>query len=90
LRWTTLQCSLATLGYGTSVVVLFLLQAITDKVIESGTGIGTHMLYHLWIQSSLETGNPFSIGGNHVRSITTQVVKGMQILSHGFGALIQC
>jgi hypothetical protein len=31
------------------IVVLFLLQIITDKVIESGTGTGTHMLHHLWI-----------------------------------------
>jgi hypothetical protein len=29
------------------VVVLLLFQTITDKVIESGAGIGTHMLHHL-------------------------------------------
>jgi hypothetical protein len=78
-----------TLGCDTGVVVLFLLQAITDKVIESGAGIGTHMLHHLWIQSSLETSNSFSICVNHVRGITAQVVEGMQILRHSFGALIQ-
>jgi hypothetical protein len=47
------------------------------------------MLHHLWIQSSLETSNSLSIYVNHVRSITAQVVEGMQILRHGFGALIQ-
>ena len=47
------------------------------------------MLHHLWIESSLETGDSLSIGVNHVGSITTQVVEGMQILRHGFRALIQ-
>ena len=47
------------------------------------------MLHHLWIESSLETGDSLSIGVNHVGSIATQVVEGMQILRHGFGALIQ-
>jgi hypothetical protein len=72
------------LGCGTGVIVLFLLQAITDKVIESGTVIGTHMLHHFWIQFSLETSNSFSICINHIRSITAQVVEDMQILHHGF------
>jgi hypothetical protein len=78
------------LGCGTGVVVLFLLQTITDEVIESGTGVGIHMLHHLWIESSLETGNSFSISVNHIGGITAQVVEGMQILHHSFGALIQC
>jgi hypothetical protein len=78
-----------TLGCGTSVIVLFLLQAITDKVIESGAGVGTHILHHLWIQSSLETDNSLSICVNHVGSITTQVVESVHILRHDFDALIQ-
>jgi hypothetical protein len=41
------------------IVVLFLLQTITDEVIESGAVVGAHMLHHLWIESSLETGNRF-------------------------------
>jgi hypothetical protein len=51
-------------------------------------GIGTHMFHHFWIQSSLKTSNSLSIYVNHVRSRTTQVVEGIQILRHGFGALI--
>ena len=47
------------------------------------------MLHHLWIESSLETGDSLSIGVNLVGSIATQVVEGMQILRHGFGALIR-
>ena len=47
------------------------------------------MLHHFWIESPLETGYSLSIGVSHVRSITTQVVEGMQILRHGFGALIR-
>jgi hypothetical protein len=76
------------LGCGTGIVVLFLLQTITDEVIESGAVVGAHMLHHLWIESSLETSNPFCIGVNHIRSITAQVVEGMQIPRHSFGALI--
>jgi hypothetical protein len=72
-----------------SYLVLFLLQTITDKVIESVAGIDTHTLYHLWIQFSLKTDNSLSICVNHVRSITTQVVESMQILIHDLGALIQ-
>jgi hypothetical protein len=47
------------------------------------------MLHHFWIQSSLETGNSLSIRVNYIRSITAQVVEGMQILRHYFGVLIQ-
>jgi hypothetical protein len=61
-----------------------LLQAITNKVIESDAVIGTHMLHHFWIQPSLETSNSLSICVNHIGSKTTQVVEGMQIPRHGF------
>jgi hypothetical protein len=37
----------ASLGCCVRVVVLLLFQTITDEVIESGAGIGTHMIHHL-------------------------------------------
>jgi hypothetical protein len=77
------------LGCSTGVIALFLLQAITNEVIESGAVIGTHILHHFGIQSSLETSNSLSIRVNHIRSIMAQIVEGMQILCHNFGALIQ-
>ena len=89
LGWTTFKGSLACLGCGAGVVILLLLQTVADEVIESDVVVGTNMLHHFWIESPLETGYSLSIGINHVESITTQVVEGMQILCHGLGALIQ-
>jgi hypothetical protein len=47
LWWSWLKGPLASLGCSVCVVILLLFQTITDEVIESGAGIGTHMLHHL-------------------------------------------
>ena len=88
LRRPTFKGSLACLGCSAGVVILLLLQTVADEVIESDAVVGTNMLHHFWIETPLKTGYSFSICVNHVRSIATQVVEGMQVLRHGFGALV--
>jgi hypothetical protein len=75
--------------YSSHVVVLLLLQAITNEVIETSSCIGTHMLHHLGIQTPFETSDLLSISVNHVKTIMAQIIESMQILIHHLGALIQ-
>jgi hypothetical protein len=57
------------LGRSIYIIVLLLLQEVTDKVVEASSHVGTHVFHHLGIQTSLETGDLFGISIHHVRGI---------------------
>jgi hypothetical protein len=59
------------------IIVPFLLQIVTNKIIKPGPGVSTHMLQHLGVETPLETCDFLDIRVNHVRSIATQIVECM-------------
>jgi hypothetical protein len=65
------------LGCSINIVVLFLLQAVTNEVIETSSRVGTHVLHHLGIQTALETRDLLGVSIHHVGGIATQIVEGM-------------
>jgi hypothetical protein len=62
------------------IVLVFLSQTITKKIIEGSTRGNSHTLHHLWAQAPLETSNLLGLSVHIVRRVTRQVVESMQIL----------
>jgi hypothetical protein len=78
------------LGSSINIIVLLLLQAVTNKVVETSPHVCTHMFHHLGIQASLKASDLLGINIHHISGIAAQVIERMQILGHSLRALIQC
>ena len=64
------------------IVVVLLSEAVTDKLIEGGTGRYTHGFAHLCVQASFEAGNLLRVGVHKLWRVTGQSVEQSMVLHH--------